>query len=116
MQERTAKEDAAPAPRVWLVLADKQGDNKQVFSLADGMGCAYETRFVYPKPRFVTGKPFFRPSIAHIDPQLLFHAWPVADAVAAALTAVMLIRLLRTSADGAPPADEPSDSADTELF
>ncbi|MBK6289292.1 MAG: mitochondrial fission ELM1 family protein [Gammaproteobacteria bacterium] len=61
------KSPSPARPLIWLLLSDKQGDNKQVFSLADRLGCAYETRFVFPKPGFVKGKPWFRPSIAHID-------------------------------------------------
>lgn len=52
---------------IWLLLSDKQGDNKQVFSLADNLGLPYETKFVFPKPGFIKGKPWYRPSIAHID-------------------------------------------------
>ncbi len=67
MHDTEPKETAGAHPVIWLLLADKQGDNKQVFSLADNLGYRYETRFVYPKPQFARGKPFFRPSIAHID-------------------------------------------------
>jgi mitochondrial fission protein ELM1 len=67
MHDTEPKEAAGAHPVIWLLLADKQGDNKQVFSLADNLGYRYETRFVYPKPQFTRGKPFFRPGIAHID-------------------------------------------------
>ena len=67
MHDTEPQATAGAQPVIWLLLADKQGDNKQVFSLADNLGYRYETRFVYPKPRFARGKPFFRPSIAHID-------------------------------------------------
>lgn len=67
MQGDDTKSPASGRPLIWLLLSDKQGDNKQVFSLADNLGSAYETRFVFPKPGFVKGKPWFRPSIAHID-------------------------------------------------
>jgi uncharacterized protein len=58
---------ASDSPRIWLLLSDKQGDNKQVQCLADSLGYACETRVIYPLARFVRGKPWFRPSIAHID-------------------------------------------------
>ena len=67
MHDTEPKATAGAQPVIWLLLADKQGDNKQVFSLADNLGYPYETRFVYPKPQFARGKPFFRPGIAHID-------------------------------------------------
>ena len=67
MHDTEPKEAAGAHPVIWLLLADKQGDNKQVFSLADNLGYPYQTRFVYPKSRFAKGKPFFRPSVAHID-------------------------------------------------
>lgn len=67
MHDTKAEKTPGAQPVIWLLLADKQGDNKQVFSLADNLGYPYQTRFVYPKPRFAKGKPFFRPSVAHID-------------------------------------------------
>ena len=67
MHDTEPKETPGARPVIWLLLADKQGDNKQVFSLADNLGYPYQTRFVYPKSRFAKGKPFFRPSVAHID-------------------------------------------------
>jgi len=62
---RTAS--APHSPRIWLLLSDKQGDNKQVQCLADSLGYACETRVIYPHARFIKGKPWFRASIAHID-------------------------------------------------
>jgi hypothetical protein len=56
-------------PLIWLLLADKQGDNRQVLSLAAGLPWPWLRKQVLPRARFVLGKPFFRPSIAHLDPE-----------------------------------------------
>jgi hypothetical protein len=56
-------------PLIWLLLAEKQGDNRQVLSLAAGLPWHCVRKQVLPLERFVLGKPFFRPSIAHLDPQ-----------------------------------------------
>jgi mitochondrial fission protein ELM1 len=56
-----------PAPRVWLVIGDKLGDNAQATRVADSLGVAYETRRLVPKPRYVMGKPRFRIGLEHLD-------------------------------------------------
>ncbi len=55
------------APRIWLLLSDKLGDNAQVQLIADGLGLPYEVRRVYPLERYVYGKPRFRASLDHLD-------------------------------------------------
>jgi len=54
-------------PLVWLLLADKQGDNRQAQVIADLLDIPYEVRTVLPLPRYVKGKPRVRPTIAHLD-------------------------------------------------
>lgn len=54
-------------PRIWLVLGDKPGDNAQVEIIAEALGWPYEIRRVLPKSKYVLGKPFFRPSLRHLD-------------------------------------------------
>lgn len=60
---------AGPARQasIWLLLSDKQGDNRQVLSLAQGLPWPCERRNVIPRARYVLGKPWFRPSIRHLD-------------------------------------------------
>src|SRR5687768_10855719 len=42
-----APPSVAPAPRVWLLIGDKLGDNAQVQVLADALGWPYEVRQVF---------------------------------------------------------------------
>ncbi|MEK0083528.1 mitochondrial fission ELM1 family protein [Benzoatithermus flavus] len=58
---------AAPAPRTWLLIGDKLGDNAQAKTLADALGWPYEVRRVLPKPEWVLGKPAFAPTLDHLD-------------------------------------------------
>ena len=58
---------AAPAPRIWLLIGDKLGDNAQARVLADALGLAYEVRQLFPKPEWVLGKPDFTPGLHHLD-------------------------------------------------
>lgn len=52
---------------IWLVISDKGGDNTQVGIIKDALGLPVITKTVLPKPQYVLGKPFFRPTIHHID-------------------------------------------------
>jgi mitochondrial fission protein ELM1 len=52
---------------VWLIIGDKPGDNAQIELIADALGWPVETRRLRFLPRYHTGKPRFRASIAHID-------------------------------------------------
>jgi mitochondrial fission protein ELM1 len=56
-----------PAPRIWLVIGDKLGDNAQARMIADSLGLPYETRRLLPKDEYVLGKPRFRISLEHLD-------------------------------------------------
>ncbi len=55
-------------PRLWLLLADKLGDNAQVLTLAAAAGLPHEVRRLAMKPRWVHGKPPLTPGIDHLDP------------------------------------------------
>lgn len=55
------------APRTWLLLGEKPGDNGQVRLLADALGWPYETRTLRMRPEWVLGKPPVRESLAHVD-------------------------------------------------
>ena len=57
------------APRVWLLIGDKLGDNAQVKVLAEALGWPFEVRQVFPKPEWVLGKPAFEPGLHHLDPE-----------------------------------------------
>jgi mitochondrial fission protein ELM1 len=55
------------APRTWLLLAEKQGDNAQVEALAEALPWACEVRRVAMKRRWLKGKPRVRASLSHLD-------------------------------------------------
>jgi mitochondrial fission protein ELM1 len=58
---------AQAAPRVWLVLGDKRGDNGQVETIERGLPWPCERKTVHMLGRWVYGKPRVRPSLHHID-------------------------------------------------
>lgn len=58
----------AAAPRIWLVLGDKPGDNAQVEIVAEALGLPFERRRMIPRPEYVLGKPRVRASLEHLDP------------------------------------------------
>ena len=60
-------QDTETAPRTWLVVGDKGGDNAQVATISEQLPWPYETRFVAMRPRYVKGKPRVRPSLHHLD-------------------------------------------------
>lgn len=67
------------APRTWLLLGEKPGDNAQARLLADALGWPYQTRTLRMRPEWVLGKPPVRPSLAHLDPERsdpLAPPWP----------------------------------------
>jgi len=74
-----APADARRAPRTWLLLGEKPGDNAQVRLLADALGWPCETRTLRMRPEWVLGKPRVRASLAHVDParsDALAPPWP----------------------------------------
>jgi len=59
---------AVPAPpRVWLVLGDKLGDNRQVEVVVEALPWPCEVRRLAFRPRWREGKPPFIPSLFHVD-------------------------------------------------
>jgi mitochondrial fission protein ELM1 len=56
-----------PHPRTWVILSDKLGDNGQVEAIANALPWPCERKQVLMHPRYVQGKPRFRPSLDHID-------------------------------------------------
>ena len=65
--ENQATGQAANPPRIWLVIGDKPGDNAQIETIAQALGLPFEIRRVLPKQKYVLGKPFFSPSLRHLD-------------------------------------------------
>ena len=57
----------AAAPRIWLLIGDKLGDNAQARAVVAALGWPYEVRQVFPKPEWVLGKPKFEPGLDHLD-------------------------------------------------
>lgn len=55
-------------PRTWVILSDKRGDNGQVETIVDALPWPVEHKYVHMLPQWVLGKPRYRPSLAHIDP------------------------------------------------
>jgi mitochondrial fission protein ELM1 len=54
-------------PRTWVILSDKLGDNGQVEAIANALPWPCERKQVLMQPRYVKGKPRFRPTLQHID-------------------------------------------------
>ena len=57
----------APAPRTWLLLGDKLGDNAQVQRVVDALGWPAEIKRLVFRPRYRLGKPRFGVSLRHLD-------------------------------------------------
>lgn len=53
--------------RVWLVLGDKVGDNRQVERVAEALDVPFEVRRMRFLPRWRDGKPPFLPALYHLD-------------------------------------------------
>jgi uncharacterized protein len=67
------------APRIWLILGDKAGDNTQVRIIADALGWPYDVKGLVFQAPYVLGKPRFRTSLYHVDQArsaLLEPPWP----------------------------------------
>src|SRR5688500_15171562 len=58
---------ARTAPRTWLILGDKAGDNAQVRIIADALGWPYHVKGLVFRAPYVVGKPRFRTSLYHVD-------------------------------------------------
>lgn len=60
-------ESVTQQPLIWLVIGDKGGDNAQVAMISNALELPVVTKTVLPKAKYVLGKPFFRPSLHHLD-------------------------------------------------
>ncbi len=59
--------DNQSAPRTWVVLGDKQGDNAQVEAIVQALPWPCEQRHIQVLDKFVFGKPKVGPTLYHID-------------------------------------------------
>ncbi|MEM9254128.1 MAG: ELM1/GtrOC1 family putative glycosyltransferase [Pseudomonadota bacterium] len=55
------------APRTWVILGDKKGDNGQVETIVEALPWPVEHKYVHMQPQWVLGKPRYRPSLDHLD-------------------------------------------------
>jgi uncharacterized protein len=55
------------APRTWVILSDKRGDNGQVETIVEALAWEVEHKYVHMRPEYVLGKPRYRPSLEHLD-------------------------------------------------
>lgn len=66
-----ADRSAAVPPRIWLILGDKVGDNRQVERVAEALqeesGESFAVRSLHFRSRWQTGKPPFLPALYHVD-------------------------------------------------
>jgi len=55
------------APRIWLLVGDRLGDNGQVEALMEALDLPFERRYVRVKDPWIKGKPRVVPSLHHLD-------------------------------------------------
>jgi uncharacterized protein len=55
------------SPRIWLMVGDRIGDNRQVETLVEALGIPVERKYVRVKAPWIKGKPKVVPSLHHID-------------------------------------------------
>jgi len=55
------------APRVWLVIGDKTGDNAQVEIIVEALGWSYERKHIHVRPDYFIDKRRFGPALQHVD-------------------------------------------------
>jgi mitochondrial fission protein ELM1 len=55
-------------PRVWALVGDRTGDNRQTDSVAEALGWPLERKYLRVSPPYAETKPTVVPSIEHLDP------------------------------------------------
>ena len=73
------REAHGATPRIWLLLADKRGDNAQVEALAPALGWPCERKNLVVRPEWAVAKPKVTPSLDHLDldrSDALVPPWP----------------------------------------
>lgn len=58
---------ANSVPLTWLILGDKQGDNGQLYTVADRLGWPCVQKKVQMREQYVLGKPRFSATLDHLD-------------------------------------------------
>ena len=80
VKESAGAVPAAETPSAfWLVVGDKLGDNAQAEIIVEALGRPCMRKELGFKPRYATGKPWFRASLHHVDPArsaVLAPPWP----------------------------------------
>jgi hypothetical protein len=74
-----AARQTSTMPRIWLVTGDKLGDNAQVEMIANSLGLGYTVKHLSPRQKYILGKPRFKVSLDHLDPDrsdALSPPWP----------------------------------------
>lgn len=75
----SASVSSGGAPRVWLLLGHKPGDNAQVRHLARALGLPFVEKQIHVRPEWETGKPRIAPRLDHVDlarSDALLEPWP----------------------------------------
>lgn len=67
MKSPDSSRSTETSPRTWLLLSDKLGDNTQVEVLAEALGWPFERKRLTFRDRYARRKPWFRPSLHHLD-------------------------------------------------
>jgi mitochondrial fission protein ELM1 len=55
------------APRIWMIVGDRLGDNAQVETLVGALGLPVERKYVRVEHPWIKGKPKVVPSLHHLD-------------------------------------------------
>lgn len=66
-ETRMSADQPSAAPRTWLLLSDKTGDNAQVQAVADALPWPSEIKRIEMREPFVVGKPKVTASLDHLD-------------------------------------------------
>jgi mitochondrial fission protein ELM1 len=80
LSEREQDQGSMPAPpRIWLLQAEKSGDNAQMQALVEAVGLPVTVKRLRMRRRWQLGKPHIRASLRHLDPGAsdpLLPPWP----------------------------------------
>ena len=66
-QSSASVRETVVSPRVWLVLAEKQGDNRQLDFIEQALPWCCERKNIQMLPAYVLGKPRVAATLEHID-------------------------------------------------
>jgi mitochondrial fission protein ELM1 len=100
--------EAKQTPRIWVILADKAGDNAQVRAVADALPWPYEIKRLQVREPYVLGKPQVTASLDHIDPaqsDSLEAPWPDLVITSGRRMSMVALWIQEQSQAAAGPAD-----------